>query len=297
MIKQRILLLYVFLSSCSLFGSAQSAQVGTALHQTDDTFAFVVATNGDLFAIKKSNTGTKTTEIHIISAASGYQQFSLHTGTALHETDANFDFAIADNRDVFAIKKRGTGTGKTEIHVLTAASNYQKFGLETGTALHETNDSFAFGLGPNRDLYAIKRAGVNSTEVHVLNASNNYQSFGLQTGTALHKTDQTFSFLVAPNGDVLAIKRSAAGTGKTEVHLLTRANNFQSFGLQTGTALHQVDSTFAFALGPNRDIYAIKKSGTGTGMTEIHILAARNNYGQFGVSRASSVLGGVSPLP
>jgi hypothetical protein len=39
-----------------------------------------------------------------------YQQFSLHTGTALPETDATFAFAVASNRDLFAIKKSGTGT-------------------------------------------------------------------------------------------------------------------------------------------------------------------------------------------
>ena len=289
-LQQRMLLLSALLLVCSVASFGQSAQFGTPLHQTDQTFAFAMGPNGDLFAIKKSNTGTKSTEIHVISAASGYQKFTLQTGTALHETDGSFDFAVADNGDVFAIKKSGTGSGKTEVHVLTAASKYQKFGLQTGTVLHNTDDSFAFGIGPNRDLYAIKRAGVSSTEVHVLNGVNNYQSFSLQTGTALHKTDQTFSFLVAPNGDLLAIKRSGTGTKKTEVHLLPRRNNFQSFGLQTGTALHEVDSSFAFVLGPNNDIYAIKKTGTGTGMTEIHILAAKNNYEKFGVSAAPSAI-------
>lgn len=282
--KQRIVLVCAVLFICSLAALGQTAQTGTPLHQTDETFAFAMGPNGDLFAIKKSNTGTKSTEIHVLSAASGYQRFGLETGTALHETDASFDFAVAGNGDLFAIKKWGTGSGKTEVHVLTAASNYQKFGLQTGTALHVTDNNFAFGIGPNRDLYAIKRAGVSSTEVHILNGANNYQSFNLQTGTVLHKTDQSYSFLVAPNGDVLAIKRSRTGTGKTEVHTLPRRNNFQAFGLETGTALHEVGPNFAFALGPNRDIYAIKKTGTGTGKTEIHILAAKNNYGQFGIT-------------
>jgi hypothetical protein len=259
MSTRRILLIFAVVLASSLFTFGQSVQSRTALHQSDNTYAFAMGPNGDLFAIKKSNTGTKLTEVHIITAGSGYQRFGLQTGTALAETDSSYDFVVADNADVIAIKKWGTGTGKTEIHVLTAASKYKSFGLQTGTALGPTDDGYVFGIGPNRDIYAIKRAGVNSTEVHILNAARNYQSFGLQTGTVLHKTDQSFSFLIAPNGDVLAIKRSGTGTKKTEVHVLTRASSYQSFGLQTGTALHEVGSNFAFAIvAPLRAIYRFR---------------------------------------
>ncbi len=41
---------------------------------------------GDLFAIKKSATGSNKTEVHVLSAASGYKAFSLQTATGLHET-------------------------------------------------------------------------------------------------------------------------------------------------------------------------------------------------------------------
>ncbi|MCA1640862.1 MAG: hypothetical protein LC785_02530 [Acidobacteria bacterium] len=147
-----------------------SLQTGTGLHETDVTFEFGVAANGDVFAIKKSGTDSGSTEIHVLSAASGYQQFSLHTGTALHETDVTFEFRIASNRDVFAIKKSGTDSGSTEIHVLSAASEYQQFSLHTGTALHETDVTFEFGIASNRDVFAIKKSGTGSgsTETHVL---------------------------------------------------------------------------------------------------------------------------------
>ena len=49
---------------------------------------------------------------------------------------------------------------------------------------------------------------------------------------------------------------------------------YQRFLLQTGTALHDMDDTFAFAVAPNRDLFAIKKSNTGTNSTEVHILSA-----------------------
>jgi protease II len=146
-------------------------QTGTALHEANGTVTFILASNNDLFAIKKSNTGTHTTEVHVLSAASGYQQFILQTGTVLHETDVTFEFALTSNRDLFAIKKSNTGTHTTEVHVLSAASGYQQFILQTGTVLHETDVTFEFALTSNRDLFAIKKSntGTHTTEVHIVN--------------------------------------------------------------------------------------------------------------------------------
>ena len=93
-------------------------QTGTALHETDESFEFALAANRDLFIIKKSNTGSHSTEVHVLSAQSKYQQFILQTGTALHETDTTFKFMLAVNNDLFVIKKSNTGTHSTEIHIL-----------------------------------------------------------------------------------------------------------------------------------------------------------------------------------
>ena len=68
-------------------------QTETALHQTDGTWAFVMDSNKNLVAIKKSNTGSKMTEVHRLSAISGYQQFDMQTQTALHEIDDTWAFA------------------------------------------------------------------------------------------------------------------------------------------------------------------------------------------------------------
>ena len=78
----------------------------------------------DLVAIKKSNTGTNSTEVHILSGGSNFQQFILQTGTALHPTDQTFDFAMTDwdgdgRPDLVAIKKSNTGTNSTEVHILS----------------------------------------------------------------------------------------------------------------------------------------------------------------------------------
>jgi hypothetical protein len=224
--------------------------------------------------------------------------FILQTGTALHETYDNFDFGAADwNRDgvtdLIAIKKRYTGTGSTEVHILSGAGNFQRFILQTGTALHETYDNFDFTVADwNRDgvpdLIAIKKysTGTRSTEVHILSGAANFQRFILQTGTALHETYDNFDFGAADwnrDGvtDLIAIKKRYTGTGSTEVHILSGAANFQRFILQTGTALHETYDNFDFAVADwNRDgvpdLIAIKKYSTGTGSTEVHILSGAN---------------------
>ena len=105
------------------------------------------------------------------TVTSSYSRFRLQTRTALHETGGNFAFSVLRNGDLVAIKKSGTGTGKTEVHILSAASNYQSFRFQTGTALEQTGDNWNFGVLPNDDLVAIKSGtGTVKTEVHILTA-------------------------------------------------------------------------------------------------------------------------------
>jgi hypothetical protein len=267
-------------------------QTGTALHETDDTFEFAVAPNRDLFAIKKSKTDSQRTEVHVLSADSNYQEWALQTGTALHETDDTFEFAVAPNRDLFAIKKSKTDSQRTEVHILSAASNYQKWVLQTGTALHETDGTFAFAVAPNRDLFAIKKSKTDSdsTEVHVLSADSSYQEWALQTKTPLPKTDDTFEFAVADNRDLFAIAKSKTDSNSTEVHVLSADKDYQEWVSHAVTALHVTDDTFEFALAPNRDLFAIKKSKTGSQSTEVHVLSVRGDSSNCGNSSNVRIL-------
>ena len=149
------------------------------------TFEFAVADwdgdgRPDLVAIKKSGTGTDSTEVHVLSGAANFQEFILQTGTALHETDQTFAFVVADwngdaRPDLVAIKQSSTGTGRAGARALLGASNFQPFMLHTGTGLHETDETFDFAVtdwnGDGRpDLVAIKKrdTGTGRTEVHVL---------------------------------------------------------------------------------------------------------------------------------
>ncbi|MGM9489603.1 trypsin-like serine peptidase [Ideonella sp. YS5] len=255
----------------------QGGNSGSPVIVEGGNVAIGIHTNGGCTQTGGTNAGTSFrnealwTTVHPAPTAP-YQAFGLQTGTVLHPTDPTFEFGVATNGDVFAIKKSGTQSGTTEIHVLSAASRYQQFSLQTRTALHPTDQTFEFGVAANRDVFAIKKSGASgTTEIHVLSAASGYQQFSLQTRTALHPTDHTFEFGVAANRDVFAIKKSGA-SGTTEIHVLSAASGYQQFSLQTRTALHPTDHTFEFGVAANRDVFAIKKSGTQSGTTEIHAL-------------------------
>ncbi|HMJ13919.1 MAG TPA: hypothetical protein VK524_21020 [Polyangiaceae bacterium] len=246
----------------------------TPFPEIGEAAEFLFAANRDLIVVQKSGTGSGKTEVHVLSASSNYQQYSLQTPTPLQETDAAFEFAIAPNRDIFAIQKRGTGSGKTEVHTLSAASNYQQYSLQVPTALDPTDETFEFEVGANRDLFAIKKSATQSgtTEVHVLTAQSQYTKFRFQRATALQPTDHTFEFEVHSNGDLYAISKTGPGSDTTEVHVLSAASQYREFSLQTGTVLHPTDQMFTFALANNTDLVALKRSGTESRHMEVHIV-------------------------
>jgi hypothetical protein len=214
----------------------------TAIHETNEDFVFLLATNRDIYVVKRSNTGSQSTEVHVLSAASAYKRFSLSTGTAMHETDATYTFALAANLDIIIIKTQQTGSGKTEVHALSSVHNYQSFVLHSATALHEVDSSYTFQMAPNRDLYIIKRfdTGTATTEVHALSAGTNYQTYSVHAATALHECDYSYTFAMSASRDLFVIKTKNTGSGVTEVHLLDASSNFKNFILHAPTALHTI---------------------------------------------------------
>jgi VCBS repeat protein len=163
-------------------------QTGTAGPETDDTYEFTMADwdgdgRPDLVAIRKRRTGARRTEVHILSGAGEFKQFLLQTGTALPETDDTYKFTMADwdgdgRPDLVAIKKSGTDTQTTEVHILSGASEFKEFLLQTPTALPETDETYDFAMadwdgGGRLNLVAIKKRGTDTgtTEVHVLGAA------------------------------------------------------------------------------------------------------------------------------
>ncbi|MEQ9409865.1 MAG: SdrD B-like domain-containing protein [Fuerstiella sp.] len=281
------------------------ANIATALPQTGSDWEFDLADwNGDgtkdLFAINKR--GASGTEVSILNGATGFQTFlKRDLPTALGQTDASWTFEVADwsgdgRPDVIGIARQFGGmTGFTVLSgwELPAASifPFQNFinGLTpVPTTLHQTDASWEFEVADWNgdgvaDIFAFDKTGavvngLQRTDIHIMDGSGPAGSFLFQRSTVLPATNgSSWDLLLGGNNDIVAVKKNGTGTNTTEVHVPTVTNGFQSYFLQTSTALHQTNANWQFefkeATGDgNDDLIAIATSGTASGRTEVHIL-------------------------
>ena len=257
-------------------------------------------------------------------APAPYQTRLLDTGTPIPEADgaansagwALGDFNLDGVPDLFDVKVRNTGTGKVEVHILSGASGFQSWLLETGTPILEADGAANFGgwavadfNGDDvPDLFGIKvrNTGTGNVEVHVLDGATGFQDFLLQTGTPILEADGAANFggwaLADFNGDgvpdLFAIKVRNTGTGKVEVHVLDGATGFQDFLLQTPTAILEADGAANFggwALGDYSDVgvpdlFGVKVTNTGTGKVEVHVLSGASHYQNFLLQAPTAIL-------
>lgn len=212
----------------------------------------------DLWAVCVRHCGSGHIEVHVLSAASGYRTFLLHTATVQPELAAPAAATVrigSYNRDgapdLALVLAAGTGSGRVEVHVLSAASRWQNYLTHRATALPES--------------------AVNPAQ---------------------------WTFLVgdaAGDGDLVAIHDAGAtGSGRTEAHVLSQASGYQSWTAHDATAL-ALGSGASFALGNpaghvSDDLYVLLGTGTGSGHAEVHVLSGATRYAAFTEHRAT-------PLP
>lgn len=150
----------------------------------------------DLFLVLDHNTGSGRVEVHVLSAASGYQTFSAHIATALGEPAAGqtWQYLVGDARgwgNLVAVLTGGSsGSGRTEVHVLTQASYYQAFASHAATPFSlGLNGSWSLGwagAGAAPNLYLLLRVGSRQTvELHALTGSSGYGQISTQVATSL----------------------------------------------------------------------------------------------------------------
>jgi len=251
----------------------------------------------DLYWIKPVGTGTGTTEVHILDAASNYSTFKLHTGTALHEANPDqWAFAIGDangdgKTDVYAISRYGNGTPNVEVHVLDGATNYSTYLGNYSTALPSVDGGLAwtfdvadFNQDGVPDLYAFRKSGGGSghTEVHIYSGKDGFQTVlghfvmpmppvGIDDSWEFHT-----AYMDGDNiPDVVAVAKQNGAT--TEVHVVSGSSNYGSYSLETTTALAATGTSSLWVFGVNdyerdgfNDLFAITKSGA-NGL-EVHAL-------------------------
>lgn len=132
------------------------AQIATALVATGNDYLWDFALgdyNGDgsldLFIIYKNGASNRT-EVHILSGASGFQQYILNRGMVLYPTGNsnawNFkvgDYNLDGRPDIYAIYRQGA-SGRTEVFVMNGADQYQSYLTGVPTVLYATGSSLAW---------------------------------------------------------------------------------------------------------------------------------------------------------
>ncbi|KAF1719068.1 reprolysin-like metallopeptidase [Pseudoxanthomonas wuyuanensis] len=210
--------------------------------------------------------------------------------------------------NLHVIKKQGS-SGYTEMHSLTGYSDFQSYSRNLATTLARSgNDrSWEFQLGDYNgdgilDLYAVKKMGASGkTEVHIMDGKSGFKSYLLNVATAQARTgtDGRWEFRLGDYNkdgklDLYGIDRTG-GSGKTDVHVLSGADKFQTYLLHSATALGAtgVNDAWKFELGDynkdgNLDIYAIKKNGL-SGRTEAHVLNGAGGFKSFLLNKATAL--------
>lgn len=267
----------------------------------------------DLFVTMPNGTTSGRVEVHGLSRGSDYRQFGVHAATAFGAVDpSQWSFQIGSyagsgRPDLIGVRHAGGSSGRVEVHVLSAASGYRSFVLHAATPLPAVNSrdwQFVVGsLGGDRrsNLFAIKSGSTGSgrTEVHALGEVGGYRYWVLHSATALPPVPAGgWTFLVgdaAGRGDLVGVQRTGTTSGRTEVHTLSRDSGYSSFALHAATPLGQTPGgQYGYVLGDlegdgRPDLFAVKRSQTGSGATEAHVLSAGSGFKQWALNAATGL--------
>lgn len=234
-------------------GSVTGPSQSLPLAEDPADWRHFLSREGDLVGLKVAHTESGRVEVHVLSAVSGFTQWTNHVATPLPSTATGLwavgSFDGSGRPDLWFLPLSGTGTGGVEVHVLSAASNYQTWVLHSGTALGAyapSRISLLVGDSAGRgDLTLVLRedTGSGMTEVHRLTRSSSYQAFDLHTRTPLgYSASDAFQFGLGTidgdtSPDLLVILRSATGSGKVEVHSLSGASGMTAWNLHSATTI------------------------------------------------------------
>lgn len=257
----------------------------------------------DLFGALALGGASGAVELHSLANATGYATWGRHRPTAFSGVvPADWVFGVAPTNgngaaDLVGVHLRNTGSGRVEVHVLSAVSGYASFVRHTATALAAVDPAqWQFSLGPvggdgRTNLVAVRTAGTGSgrVEAHILGEESNYQAFLVHAATPITGGDTvgaSWRWRVGDGGDLVGINHAGTGSGMTEVHILGWASRYVSWRLHARTPLApSSDDDWTFTLGDydgngSQDLLAILTAGSGGGM-EVHVLSGSASFGSW----------------
>ncbi|MFL5383672.1 MAG: hypothetical protein ACJ8GN_14225 [Longimicrobiaceae bacterium] len=243
----------------------------------------------DLVFVKTANTPSGRVEVHVAPGATQYQTRGLEVPTTFANETGGVWGLVAGTAalpDLYFIKTANTPSGHVEVHIASAASNYQARTVETATTFaNETDGVWALvrsAGGGLPDLVFVKTSNTPSgrVEVHVASGASRYQARVLEVPTTFAvELDGTWGVVADPAGsfpDLYFIKTANTPSGNVEVHIASAASRYQARTLEVATDFRN-ETGGAWSLLPNLPrtqvpgVAFIKTANTPNGHVEVHL--------------------------
>ena len=219
-------------------------------------------TRPDLIGVHMAGTASGNVEVKVASWASSYRDTTIQTVTPMGSFPADGPIQIAvggpSGGDLYFVLVAGTGSGTTEVHALSAATDYTGWSVHSASSLptgFSTTQARFLVARSTGDLYLLlhDRTGSGFSEVHALTAGSGYTSFSVHAALPVNYTEDRSVQWVLGTGtrpDILLLQLLGTGTQKAELHKLSAATNYSAWSLHSATDLPQVpDPTWQFSAG------------------------------------------------
>ena len=225
----------------------------TGFSATEDGNGTFEMQGGNLVYFKTSNTASGRVELHIRTAASGFQSGADVATTFVVGDGGNGVFELV-NGDIVFIKTRNTGSGKIEVHRVSAANLSGPPVQDAATALSGAEAGNGTFQMSGNDLVYIKTRNTGGTrvELHVVDGGTNYTTFKVHTPTVFATSDadngvwSVRNLFSAGIGDLVFIKTRNTASGTVELFAAGAAGNYQQPNLQTSTGIGVSDGANGF---------------------------------------------------
>jgi hypothetical protein len=215
----------------------------------------------------------------------------------------NIDMNPISFRNLFGIKKWGTGSGKIEVHNADGAANFSKYYASTATSAGQIaaadNLKSIYSMSDwdddkKSDLFNIVTTGTSSgkVEVHVLTAASGYQTYVIHAASGLNAVVSPANWCVFADdwdgdgrGDLVSVQSVGTATGKIEAYIYGGTSNYVTPLLNAATSLACVTdpANWVFRLADWNhdsipDLFCIHRTNTASAKVEIVVLSGADRF-------------------
>lgn len=200
--------------------------------------------------------------------------------------------------DLIIAGTANTGSGRLEVHAMSASSGYTNWMLHVATphGYLDSTQRLVMGDANNdgrADLVVVNTGptGSGRLEAHVLNGASGFGAWSLHAATAAGYGSPTDRYTMGDvNGDgyadLIIVGTANTGSGRLEAHVLNGATSYTSWLAHWATACGYIGPTDRVVAGDvngdrRADLTIVGTSNTGSGRLEAHTLDAATGYGSW----------------